>query len=248
MLTRRLIPSMLLKQGRLVKGVRFRDHRDAGYPPTTARAHSHQGADELILLDIDASKTGQEPDFKTVREVASECSMPVTFGGGVRSIEDARACMDAGIDKICLTTTALDDPALITRLAQIFGSQAVVLGVDVADGSCLYDHRSDSTIADPRPIDWIREGVDRGAGEIRLMAVNREGSRSGMELDLLVEVLDAVSVPVILEGGAGTLEHLEEALHAGADGVAVGTMLVFSDNNLVKVKRHLAGSDCDMRL
>ena len=251
MLTRRLIPSLLLRGGRLVKGVRFRDYRDAGQPDTTARAHNAQGADELILLDIDASREGRSTDLETVRKVAAECYMPLTVGGGIRSLDDARACMNAGADKLCVTTTALDEPALITRLARVFGAQAVVLGIDVASDAKtpkLYDHRSERVVPSPHPMDWMRHAVDLGAGEIRLAAVDREGTRSGMDLRLLEGVRNAVNVPVILEGGAGTLDHLGEAMAAGADGVAVGTMLVFSDNNLVKIKRYLAAAGHDMRI
>lgn len=251
MLTRRLIPSLLLRGGRLVKGVQFTDYRDAGMPDTTARAHNAQGADELILLDIDASREGRAMDLETVRKVAAECYMPLTVGGGIRSLADARACMQAGADKLCVNTTALDDPDLITHLAKVFGSQAVVLGVDItgdADAPKLYDHRSGTVVPDIDPMGWLTRGVELGAGEIRLAAVYREGTRKGMDLKLLQRVQELVSVPVILEGGAGTLDQLGETMSAGADGVAVGTMLVFSDNNLVKVKRYLAAAGHDMRI
>lgn len=251
MLTRRLIPSLLLRGGRLVKGVRFKDYRDAGMPDTTARAHNAQGADELILLDIDASREGRATDLETVRKVAAECYMPLTVGGGIRSLDDARACMHAGADKLCVNTTVLDDPDLITRLARVFGAQAVVLGVDItgdADAPKLYDHRSGTAVPDVDPMAWLTRGVELGAGEIRLAAVYREGTRTGMDLKLLQRVQELVSVPVILEGGAGTLDQLGETMTAGADGVAVGTMLVFSDNNLVKIKRYLAAAGHDMRI
>lgn len=248
MLTRRLIPSMLLSSGRLVKGTRFRDYQDAGNPKTTARAHNAQGADELVLLDIEAARLGRGPDLPTIRTVAAECFMPLTVGGGIRSVEDARDCMDAGADKISVTSGALDDPDLITRLAKVYGAQAVQLGVDITDDGGtprLYDHRHEKNL--PDPMDWIRRGVALGAGEVRLTAVHREGTRTGMDLDLLARVQALVNVPVILEGGAGDLGHLGAAMEAGADGVAVGTMLVFSDNNLVKIKSFLAAEGHDMR-
>ena len=169
-------------------------------------------------------------NFETVRKVAAECYMPLTVGGGIRSLDDARMCMDAGADKLCVNTTALDYPDLITRLARIFGAQAVVLGADItgdADTHRLYDHRSGKAVPDFDPMAWLVRGV---------------------ELELLQRVQELVSVPVILEGGAGTLDQLGEAMTAGADGVAVGTMLVFSDNNLVKIKRYLAAAGHDMRL
>ena len=248
MLTRRLIPSLLLKEGRLVKGTCFRDYRDAGNPKTTARAHNAQGADELVLLDIEAARQGRGPDVRTIRTVAAECFMPLTVGGGIRTLADARDCMDAGADKLSVTSGALDDPDLITRLARVYGAQAVQLGIDIIDDGGtpkLYDHRHEKSL--PDPMDWIRRGVALGAGEIRLTAVHREGTRTGMDLDLLARVRALVNVPVILEGGAGDLDHLDAAMAAGADGVALGTMLVFSDNNLVKIKRFLAAEGHHMR-
>ncbi len=251
MLTRRLIPSLLLRGGRLVKGVRYTDARDAGSPATTARAHNAQGADEMLLLDVDASREGRGPDLETVRRVAAECFMPLTVGGGIRDVEDARRCMAAGADKLMLTTTALDEPDRLTRLSRVFGSQAIVLGVDVVrEGGAarLWDHRSRKTPARQELGAWLREAIERGAGEIRLMAVDREGTRRGLDLDLAREVTEKVSVPVILEGGAGSLEHLDAAYAAGVDAVAVGTMLVFSDNNLVKIQRFLASRGHAMRI
>lgn len=242
MLRQRLIPSLLLKEGRLVKGVAFADWRDAGRPDTTIRAHSAQGADEMLLLDIEASRHGRGPDIANLRAAAKECRVPLTFGGGIRSLDDARACFAAGADKLCLTTTALDQPSLITTLSRIFGSQAIVLGLDVVEvssGIRLFDFRSRQAI-DKDVFAWIAEGVQRGAGELKVTVVNREGARAGMAIGLVADLLRQVSVPVIVEGGAGSLPDLDEAFAAGVDGVAVGTMLVFSDNNLVKLKRYLA--------
>jgi cyclase len=248
---RRIIPSLLLRGGRLVKGVRFADHRDAGHPVTTARAHNAQGADELILIDIDASRERRLPDFDLVARIAAECFMPLTVGGGLRSADDARRCLDAGADKVLVNSGASDTPGLIETLAHLLGSQAVVLAVDVVDrggGFHLFDYRGGTVLRSPDPLAWIRDGVARGAGEIRLMFVDREGTRRGFELDFSARVLDAVRVPVILEGGAGALTHLHAALEAGMDALALGTMLVFSDNNLVKVRRYLASAGYAVRV
>lgn len=239
----RIIPSLLLRGGRLVKGESFRDHRDAGAPPSTARAHNAQGADELLVLDIDANREGRAPDLDVFRAIASEIQIPLTVGGGVGGVATARQAMDAGADKIMVTTTAMDRPDLITELAELFGRQAVMLGVDVwADdaGGKLFDHRTGAIARDGDWLAWMREGIRRGAGEVRLMAMDREGARCGFALDLHALARAAVNVPIILEGGAGTLNHLTEAMAAGADSLALGTMLVFSDNNLVKLKRVLA--------
>lgn len=177
--------------------------------------------------------------------------MPLTVGGGIKSAETAKACMDNGADKLLVTTAAYDTPELINELAHIYGNQAVVLGVDIVntlDGWRLYDHRRTAPLNDLHWLSWIKVGVERGVGEIRLMAVSREGTRTGMDLELFGSLAREVNVPIILEGGAGSLEHLDEAMRAGCSAVAVGTLLVFSDNNLMKVKRYLANAGHRMRI
>ncbi|MCH2153675.1 MAG: imidazole glycerol phosphate synthase cyclase subunit [Phycisphaerales bacterium] len=247
----RLIPSLLIHEGRLVKGRNFRDLRDAGLPHTTARAHNHQGADELLVCDIDASRDGLAPQSQIIKSVAAECHMPLCVAGGIRGRDEASVIMDAGADKICLTTTALVNPELVSDLAHQYGSQAVVIGVDVIKDQsgdyCLYDHRSGATVPDRNPLDWMSTAVDMGAGEVRLMAVDREGTLEGYDLDLYREARDRVQVPIILEGGAGTLNHVEDAFEAGVDGIGVGAMLVFSDANLVKIKQHLITAGKNVR-
>ena len=249
--TNRIIPSLLLRGGRLVKGEVFADHRDAGNPATTARAHNAQGADEIIALDIDASREGRGPDLEAVTRIAAEAQIPLTIGGGITSPEIARDCLAAGADKVCLTTTALDRPDILTAIAHLCGRQAVVLGIDVMtdeDGNRqVFDHRTRTARKDLHWCDWMRDGVALGAGEIRLMAVDREGRRRGFDLDLHAQARAAVNTPIILEGGAGTLEDLTTAMAAGVDSLALGTMLVFSDNNIVKLKRVLAGAGQPMR-
>ncbi len=251
MLTKRIIPSLLLRGGRLVKGITFAGHKDAGNPGTTAKAHDAQGADEMILLDIDAAREGRNPDAAAIHRVARECSMPLTVGGGICGIDGGRACMEAGADKLCLTAAILDDPGVIDGLAHVFGAQAVVAGIDVitAGGAPrLYDHRSGEAIAGVDLLEWTAEAVGRGVGEIKLMAVDREGGRTGMATELLHTFMDRFNVPIILEGGAGSLKDLDAALTAGADALALGAMLVFSDNNIVKIKRYLAGKGHNVRL
>lgn len=239
-----------MQQGRLVKGTRFCDHRDAGRPETTARAHNAQGADELVLLDIDASRNDQTPDYEAIRLVAQECFMPLTVGGGIRSLDHAHGCLEAGADKLFLNTTALDDPALITTLAHKFGSQALVIGIDIsgtADTPRLYDHRRNKALNLPDPFVWIEEAIGRGAGEIRLMSVNHEGTKNGLDLALYQRIKNQVKVPIVLEGGAGTPDHLMTAFQSGVEAVATGTMLVFSDNNIVRLKQYLASNGCNLR-
>ena len=249
--TNRLIPSLLLRGGRLVKGRLFTGHRDAGNPATTARAHNAQGADEIIVLDIDASREGRGPDLETVAGIADETQIPMTVGGGIGSALIARDCLSAGADKICLTSTAHTRPDLITEVAQLCGRQATVLGIDVTTDrqgrKHLFDHLTGRTVDTPDWRAWLAEGVARGAGEIRLMAVDREGERVGFDLELHRAARAVANVPMILEGGAGTLEHLTAAMEAGVDSLALGTMLVFSDNNIVKLKRVLGNANHPMR-
>lgn len=237
----RIIPSLLLHNKRLVKGVAYRDYRDAGAPASTARIYDAQGADELTLLDIDASKEGRAPDFATLKNVAEECTTPLTFGGGLRSIEEASEAIASGADKLSLTTTAMDDPSLITAVAERFGQQACVVGVDVQEISgavSLYDHRSDKVVGGDVEA-WIDEVQDRGAGEIRISFVNREGTRSGFAIDALRRLRERIRIPLLIEGGPGNLEHVDDAFAVGMDGLVLGTMLIFSDNNIVQIKRHL---------
>jgi cyclase len=213
--------------------------------------HNAQGADELLLFDIDASRERREPDFATVAAVARACLMPLTVGGGIRRLETAHRCMEAGADKICLTSTALDDPGLIGRLAQIFGAQAVVLGVDIITTNNkrrVYDHRTGRAVEGVAWDQWLKRGVNEGAGEVRIMAVEREGTRTGLDVALLADASKLVDVPIILEGGAGSLDQVAAAMKAGANAVALGTMLVFSDNNIHKVKSFLKNAGLEVRL
>lgn len=251
MLFQRLIPSLLLKKGRLVKGKRYSKYRDAGNPRTTARAHNHQGADELIVVDVEASKENRAPDINTIRDIAEECFMPLCVGGGIRDSATAHACMEAGADKLCLTTTALENPRLVSTLAHRFGSQAIVVGIDVTydkDGvPRLFDHRHHDMLPNSSPLKYAKQVIELGAGELRLMSVDREGSLAGYDIPLYQQVRELVDVPIILEGGAGSLDHLQEAFEAKVDGIATGAMLVFSDANLVKIKKHMITNRCNIR-
>ena len=250
MLTARLIPSLLLRAGGLVKGRGFAQHRPAGALTTTIKAHDAQSADEISIVDIDASVEGRGPDLDAIARAAEHCSTPLTVGGGIADVAGATACMRAGADKVCLNSTALRDPGLIDAIARVYGAQAVVVAMDVsrvAGEPTLWDYRTRAPVGRPFRA-WLREAVDRGAGEIRLTAVEREGGRAGFDLDLLRSARDLVKVPIVIEGGAGTLEHLDAALRAGADGLALGTMLTFSDNNLLKLKRFLAQRGHSVRL
>ncbi|MAL74041.1 MAG: imidazole glycerol phosphate synthase subunit HisF [Rhodospirillaceae bacterium] len=237
----RIIPSLLLSGDRLVKGVGYKDYRDAGSPASSARIYDAQGADELSFLDIDASKKGNPPKLDILKAVAAECATPLTFGGGINTLELASAAIAGGADKVSMTTTAFENPTLITQVAERFGRQACMVGVDVfEDGNRLafYDHRRDECTS-ASVEEWILEAQRLGAGEIRISFVNREGRRSGFPIDHMRALRKLISVPMIIEGGAGNLDDVDAAFDVEIDGLILGTMLVFSDNNIVQIKRHL---------
>lgn len=219
MLTKRLIPSLLLKNGRLVKGKQCRDYRDAGNPATTIRALCAQGADEIILLDI----SDDAPHLDILESVADQCTVPLTFGGGIRTTEDARKAFLAGADKLFIPHSKA---GLTETLIGQLGVQAIISGLD------------------------MRYRIETPAilgGELRLLDVGHEGTRQGVDLDL-IRWGARLSIPLIAEGGIGTLEHIEAAFNAGADAVALGAMLTFSDANLVKIKKHLKQKGFCVRL
>ena len=277
MLCKRLIPCLDVKDGRVVKGVRFLELRDAGDPVAAALAYDAQGADELVFLDITASHEGRAIMLDVVRRTAEGIYMPLTVGGGIRSLEDIRTLLRAGADKVSLNTAALERPALVAEAARAFGSQCIVVAIDAAgrgavagpemppEASFLYPLGSPS--AAPRPaswqvfthggrrptgrdaVDWAREVQDLGAGEILLTSMDRDGTGDGYDLALTRAVADAVSVPVIASGGAGSLEHLREGVVEGrADAALVATLFHFGQHTVAEAKRYLAESGVPVRL
>ncbi|MBM3546825.1 MAG: imidazole glycerol phosphate synthase subunit HisF [Alphaproteobacteria bacterium] len=240
---KRVIASLLLRKDRLVKGTHFATYRDAGDPKATVRMLAAQGIDEIVLADIDAARDRRLPDIEGISAVATDCNVPLTIGGGIVSTDIAAACLERGADKIMVTSGAIDRPALVDELARRFGSQAVVVGIDVVEGdgtTFLYDHRSAARHPGMTWQHWTTEVVARGAGEIRICAVSREGTRTGLDLALHDSAAGAVDVPVVIEGGAGVLSHLDAAFAHGVEALAIGTMVTFSDNNIFKIKEYLA--------
>jgi cyclase len=231
---RRIIPCLDVKDGRVVKGVQFRDHRDAGDIVEQANRYRDEGADELVFYDIGASAEGRSIDLGWVREIARIIDIPFAVAGGLRTRDQAAACLDAGADKISLNSPALERPQLIDELARDFGSQCVVLGVDsfAVQGDYFvkqYTGDPDRTLdAGRRTLDWVREACDRGAGEVVVNCMRRDGVRAGYDLAHTQAVVTAVDVPVIASGGAGIPEHFRDAfLDAGVSGALAAT--VFHD-------------------
>ena len=250
---RRIIPCLDVKDGRVVKGVRFRDHRDAGDIVEQAMRYREERADELVFYDITASGEGRSLSREWVRKVAAVIDIPFAVAGGLRSREEAATCLEAGADKVSINSPALERPELITDLAREFGSQCVVLGVDTyeRDGSYFvqqYTGSPDKSRDTGRPtLDWVREAVDRGAGEIVLNCMRQDGVRNGYDVEHTHDVVEAVTVPVIASGGAGAPEHFRAAFEVGASGALAAT--VFHDRLIAipELKEFLATCGIEVR-
>jgi len=249
MLTRRIIPCLDVKDGRVVKGVRFQELRDAGDPVEQARAYGAAGADELCFLDIGASLESRGTPVQLVERVARELAIPFAVGGGVRSVSDAETLLRAGADKVSVNTAALADPSLITGVARLAGSQSAMIAIDAKARGPGWEVRSHGgTRSTGRDlIDWLREAVDRGAGEILLTSIDHDGTRRGFALEMLRVATAAVSVPVIASGGAGEAEHFAEAFAAGAAAALAASVFHFGSLSIGEVKEQCAARGFPMR-
>jgi cyclase len=256
-LTRRVIPCLDVLDGRVVKGVQFVDLRDAGDPVELAARYDREGADELVFLDITASHERRDIIVRLAARCAEQVFIPFTIGGGLRSEEDVRRVLSAGADKVSLNTAAVEDPELIARCARRFGSQCVVLAVDarrrrsVPGGSApsweVFAHGG-RTATGLDALEWVRRGVELGAGEILLTSMDGDGTLAGYDLELTQAVSRAARVPIIASGGAGTLEHLAEALTEGeADAVLAASVFHYGAHSIGETKRFLAARGIPVR-
>jgi cyclase len=237
--------------GRVVKGTRFLDIRDAGDPVELAAHYDAQGADELVFLDITATSDKRATVVELARRAADDVFVPFTIGGGVREVADAHAVLDAGADKVSINSAALARPELIGELAQVFGAQCVVLAIDAKrrpDGTYEAYVAGGRTPTGRDAVAWAREGVERGAGEILLTSMDRDGVQSGYELSLTRAVSEAVEVPVIASGGAGEPKHLLEGIQAGADAVLCASIFHYGSYTIAQVKAELARAGIAVRL
>lgn len=278
MLTKRIIPCLDVKEGRVVKGTRFVDLRDAGDPVEVAALYDREGADELVFLDITASHERRRIMIDVVARTAEQAFMPLTVGGGIRYLEDIRELLQAGADKVSLNTAAVQDPELVRRSAERFGSQCIVLAIDAKRRITSHEPRAKGSEAgldgetsrlaalDSRPswevfihggrtptgkdaVAWAIDGERLGAGEILLTSMDRDGTKDGYDLELTRAIAEAVGIPVIASGGAGTLEHLYEGLVAGtADAVLAASIFHYREFTIPEAKRYLAGRGVPVRL
>lgn len=262
---KRVIPCLDVADGRVVKGTNFVNLRDAGDPVELAERYDAEGADELVFLDITATSDARDTIVDLARRTADNVFIPFTIGGGIRSVADAQAVLDAGADKVAVNSAAVQRPELINELADVFGAQCVVLAIDskwrgghapgtpgaADDGP--HERQAEVFVAGGRTatgvetIGWAREGVERGAGEILLTSMDRDGTNAGYDLELTRRVSDAVAVPVIASGGAGTLAHLAEALGAGADAALAASIFHYGTYSLAETKAFLADAGVPVR-
>jgi cyclase len=250
-LKRRLIPSLLLKDGRCIKTIGFDSIRDVGNPITAARVYDAQGADELIFLDITASHEGRGTLFDLVAQTAEQCFMPLTVGGGVRTVADIRRLLQAGADKVAINTAAVENPDFIREAAEMFGSQCIVVSIDARSQAPhryeVFTYRATKPTGRD-PVEWAQRMADSGSGEILITAVNRDGTMEGYDLELVRSVADAVQVPVIASGGCGTLQHLVEGItHGHASAVSAASLFHFTDQSVIKAKTFMKVAGLDVR-
>ena len=252
MLAKRLIACLDVRNGCVVKGVQFEDLAAAGDPAALARRYDAEGIDELVVLDVTATIEKRRALEDTLRRVSAELFIPLTVGGGIRSEDDAAAALNAGADKVALNSAALQDPSLLTRLAARYGSQAVVVAIDakrVADGRYDVFARSGQDRTPREAVEWAREAADRGAGEVLLTSIDRDGTRSGFDCELTAAVASAVPIPVIASGGAGTFEHFHEVFTSGhADAALAASVFHFSEHAVAELKAFLRSRDIPVRL
>ena len=251
MLSKRIIACLDVRDGKVVKGVNFEGLRDAGDPAALARRYNVEGIDEIVILDVTATLEARQARAQTIQAVAREIFLPLAVGGGIRTEDDAAAAIEAGADKVSLNTAALQQPGLITTLASRYGSQAVVVAIDAkreGDGYGVYV-RSGSTGTARDAVEWAREAADRGAGEILLTSIDRDGTRSGFDCEMTAAVSTAVPIPVIASGGAGTFEHFAEVFTAGeADAALAASVFHFQEHSVEALKHFLAARGVPVRL
>jgi imidazole glycerol-phosphate synthase subunit HisF len=257
MLTRRIIACLDVHAGRVVKGVQFVDLVDAGDPAALAARHAREGADEIVLLDITATHEGRQTLLDTVRRTARELFVPFTVGGGIRTVQDAEQVFNAGADKVSINSAALADPTLITAIGNSFGSQAVVVAIDARRDPRASDPAREAQVyvsggrklAGRRVVEWARDAEARGAGEILLTSMDSDGTRAGFDCELTSAVSEAVRIPVIASGGAGTVGHFAEVFTRGkADAALAASIFHFGVSSARSLKEQLATSGISMRL
>lgn len=251
MLKKRIIPKFLIRNGRLVKGVRFHENfREAGNPVSTAKVYDSYGVDELLFVDIDATPEGRPATGSIIERVSEEVFMPFTVGGGICTLGQIAALLASGADKVCINTSAVEDPTFVTQAASRFGDQCIVVGIDYQrdpDGALHVVSRCGHHLTELDPLEWAQRMQDAHAGEIMLCSIDRDGTMEGYDVDLIAQVANRLEVPLIASSGAGTLQHCRDALEAGASAITISSMFLFSDHSPIKVRTYLATNGVSVR-
>jgi cyclase len=251
MLAKRIIPCLDIKDGRVVKGVRFLNLKDAGDPVSNASFYDREGADELVFLDISASFEKRKILLEVVKKVAEEIFIPFTVGGGIRDIDDIRTLLNSGCDKVSINTAAIKTPSLIDKSSRRFGSQCIVVAIDAKlSGTNKWEVyiNGGKTPTGIDAVKWAREAAKRGAGEILLTSMDKDGTKEGYDLRLTRKIADSVPIPVIASGGAGNLKHLYEAFKAGADAALAASIFHYREYSIRKTKLYLKKKRINVRL
>jgi cyclase len=234
----RIIPSLLLSNKKLVKGKKFSNHINAGYPSSTCLALEGQKCDEIFIIDLDSYKRDKDPDFDSLSEISKNISTPITFGGGIKNIEQAKKAFKCGADKIYLSQILFKDKEIINKIRNIYGSQSIVAGINIMSHNQKHHLLEDKE----KNIDilvHIKSLVQCGVGEIKITFANNEGSEEGMNLDLSKKIISNIDLPIIFEGGLGNIEQIIDMIKIGANSFAIGSMITFKDYNIFKIKQHL---------
>ena len=252
MLTKRIIPCLDIRDGRVVKGVRFQGLRDAGDPVELARVYEHQGADELVVLDVSATSEGRAAAVRTIEDIRREIGIPLTVGGGVRTLADALTLLSAGADKVGINSAAVDRPAILTELAERVGRQCVVLSIDAAkmnNGEIVWRvvTHAGTRRRDLDAVTWAKQGQALGAGEILLTSWDRDGTLAGYDLELLHAVCRAVRIPIVASGGAASYAHMRDAFDAGASAVLAASIFHDQTRTVRSIKEELVGAGVEVR-
>jgi cyclase len=239
MLSKRIIACLDVRDGRVVKGINFEGLREAGDPAALARRYNVEGIDEIVILDVTATIESRQARAQTIRAVANEIFLPLTVGGGIRTEDDAAAAIEAGADKVSLNSAAIEKPELITTLANRYGSQAVIVAID-AKQNRVYS-RSGKTETTRDAVEWAREAAERGAGEILLTSIDRDGTKAGFDCEMTAAVSDAINIPVIASGGAGSFDHFAEVFDRGhADAALAASIFHYNERSVLELKQFLS--------
>lgn len=234
----RIIPSLLLSNKKLVKGKKFTNHINAGYPSSTCLALEGQKCDELFLIDLDSYKNNKDPDFDTLNEISKNISTPITFGGGIKNIEQVKKAFKLGADKIYLSQVLFKNKEIINKIKKIYGGQSIVAGINIVASNGEYYLLEDKE-KNINILAHIKSLIKSGIGELKITFVNDEGSEKGMNIDFSKRIISNSDLPVIFEGGLGNVEQIIDMIKIGADSFAIGSMITFKDYNIFKIKQHL---------